>query len=81
MENVEQGIRAIFQTIDGTYLGNYSKIGELSGQGRIGLGLEPCTKNGVFCYASDTKHWNDNVSKCMSKIWGREIGASFNYKY
>jgi len=79
--DIYQGIRMIFQTIDGTWLGDYSRIGELSGQGRAGLGLPGCSEKGIFCYASDTKHWNDNVSKCMTKIWGREIGASFNYKY
>ena len=75
---LETGIEAIAQkALNGTYLKNHTKIGELSGGGRKILGLKGCGK----CYATSMHNWHKNVILCLRAITGdKSINENFAFR-
>jgi len=57
------GARLIYTTLNNTYLGNYNIILDYNGYGN------PDGKN----YATSTYNWQNNVTKCLSRIKGYPV--------
>lgn len=66
----EDGIKAIVDVLNNSYLGKYNTIGELSRWGN---------KEGPI-YASSTRNWFINVSKCMSAIKGGFVDDDYRFR-
>jgi len=81
LDNVTDGITAIARTLNNQYLGDYTMIGELSGGGRVSLGLPDCSVSGEYCYATSIENWNRNVLNCMRDIKQDEsVDETYQYK-
>lgn len=65
----------------GTYLGQYTLLGELSWGGRKALGIAPCTQQWEYCYASSMENWRVNVSNCLTLIhWEKKDWDRYTFK-
>ena len=78
-ENFEYGAEAL---VNWPYLSKWSKIGELSCDGREKLWWEVCKqkKEDYFRASDETGNWINNVTKCMTKrLWPWDY-LNFEYK-
>lgn len=82
MNSWEHGIESVFKTFNNGKYDNLSMIGELSGNGRIALGLVGCKQ--ATCYATSvgpSGHWNGNVISCLRKLTGdKTINEHYEFK-
>jgi hypothetical protein len=78
---LEAGIEAMGKTLTNQYLGNHTKIGELSNGGRTVLKLKACGVDGVKCYATSKSNWNRNVVGALREMFqDQTIDESFNFR-
>ncbi len=78
---LEAGIEAMGRTLTNQYLGNHTKIGELSNGGRTVLKLKACGVDGVKCYATSKSNWNRNVVGALREMFqDQSINESFNFR-
>ncbi len=78
-ETLEKWINAIFGTLNNNYLGKYTKVWELSGEGRKRLRLPPCGK-GNYCYASSEGVWSTNVTNCLKILKNETVEEDFKFR-
>ena len=52
------GISAIIHALNGTFLGHYTLMSQLSGW----------SNHGGYIYASDPVHWHENMINCLSAL-------------
>jgi len=74
----QEGVNAGCETLNNKYLGSLTMLGELSGGGRVALGIQGCAGN--KCYASSMGNWHVNVSAILSELKGKSIGASYLFR-
>ena len=78
---LEAGIEAMGKTLNNQYLGNHTKIGELSNGGRTVLKLKACGVDGVKCYATSKSNWNRNVVGALREMFqDQTIDENFNFR-
>lgn len=65
-----QGIEAIAQTLNNSYLGGYNTIDQLSRYGNKEWKI----------YASSPDNWHNNVTNCLSSLYGERIEDTFNFR-
>lgn len=58
------------KTLNNRYLGNYTKISELSRYGNL---------TGPI-YASSSKNWHANVTRCLSAVKGRYVSDDMIFR-
>ena len=56
-------VRMMAKTLNNRYLGNYTKVSELSRYGNLTWPI----------YASSSKNWHANVTRCLSAVKGRYV--------
>lgn len=82
MSSWEHGIEMLFKTFNNGKYDNLAMIGELSGNGRIALGLPGCKQ--ATCYATSvgsSGYWNGNVISCLRKLTGdKTIDEHYEFK-
>lgn len=79
-DTLEQGIGAIFRTLNNKYQINNRKVWELSWEGRTRLGMEWCIGKGHYCYATSKWVWSTNVTNCMSAIHDKKIDENYQFR-
>lgn len=65
----------------GTYLGRYTILWELSWGGREALGLPQCNTSWEYCYATSMENWRVNVYNCLTLIhWEKKDWDRYAFK-
>lgn len=79
-DTMEEGVEAMFRALNNNSLGSLTMIGELSGDGRVALGLSGCANN---CYATSLGgYWNGNVLSVLRKLHDdTTINEYFNFRF
>jgi len=77
--NVMEGIVKMAETLNNSYLGSATTIGELSNGGRTALGLPACG-NGAYCWATSPESWNINVISCLEDIKQTDIDETYKFR-
>ena len=78
-----EGWKALIDVLNNKYLGKNTKVGQLSGGGRVELGSTYDCPNAIMgykCYATSMYNWNKNVKRALSVMLGRDITAEWEYR-
>lgn len=68
--SAQEGLAHMAKTFNNRYLGQYTKVSELSRWGN---------EKGLI-YASSPTHWHDNTIRCLSALKGRFVEDDFNFR-
>lgn len=78
--NARAWVYAIIYTLNNRYFRDTNSLAELSWAWRKLLGLPWCPVVWEFCYATDTDHWHDNVTKCLTHLKWAYVPDTYNFR-
>ncbi len=78
--NAREWVYSIVRTLNNKYFWNYDDISKLSWAWRQLMWLPSCREEWSFCYATDTSHWHNNVTKCLTHLKGTFVSDTYNFR-
>jgi len=79
-ENARQWVYAIIQTLNNRYFKDYNDLSKLSWAWRQLMWLPSCREQWEYCYATDTNHWHNNVTKCLTHLKWSFVPDTYNFR-
>jgi hypothetical protein len=78
--NARSWVYSIIYTLNNKYFRNTSNLAKLSWAWRKEMNLPWCAVNWEFCYATDTNHWHNNVTKCLTHLKWMYVPDDYNFR-